>query len=100
MSLTCPQHRGKGPDGRHRPRGSEEAHQGDLGHHDGAEDVDYADHDMPNGDAVRPRNLDRSGVQALQRTTCNRLPVVCSASAFYPFSVNSFFLHFLSLATA
>ena len=37
-------------------------YQADPGYHDGPEDRGYAD-DMPNVDAARPRNLDRSGVQ-------------------------------------
>lgn len=70
MSLTCPQHRSKAPgashgDAQRRMRGGTAAHQGGPGWHDGAEDAGHADHDMLNGDAVRPRNLDRSGVQCL-----------------------------------
>lgn len=70
MSLTCPQHRSKAPgalppDAQRRMRGGTAAHLCDPGWHDGAEDAGHADHDMLVGDAVRPRILDRSGVQDL-----------------------------------
>lgn len=71
MSLTCPLHRSKGSDAHHRSRGSDAMHQADLGYYDGAEDPGYADHDMPNGDAAKSRNLDRSGVQHVQFTACH-----------------------------
>ena len=75
MSLTCPQHRSKGPDAHHRSKGGlEVAYQGYPG---AAEDPGYADNDMLNGDAARPRNLDRSGEEPLQSSRCNGLPVMC-----------------------
>ena len=76
MLLTCPQHRSKGSDAQHRSRGGDAVYQGDLGYQDAAEDPGYADHDMQNGDAARPRNLDRSGVHH-QHTLYHRLPACC-----------------------
>lgn len=75
MSLTCPQHRSKAPgashgDAQRRVRGGTATHQGDPGYHEGADDAGHAEHDMLNGDAVRPRILDRSGVQE-PHTACH-----------------------------
>ena len=77
MSLTCPLHRSKGSDAQHRYRGGDAVYRGDLGYQDAAEDPGYADRDMSNGGAARPRDLDRSGVHHLQHAVYHRLPVCC-----------------------
>ncbi|KAL3154709.1 hypothetical protein ABBQ38_011258 [Trebouxia sp. C0009 RCD-2024] len=60
-SVTCPQHRHKAPHGQNRAKGPEAAHQGDPGHHAAPRLPTDAAHDMPNGHAARPDDLDKSG---------------------------------------
>ena len=60
MSLTCPQHRRTGPSAMHRHKDAEAGC--DQAYSGMAEEFEYDEQHMPNGEATKARKVDKTGM--------------------------------------